>query len=324
MENLKDQNVISIVSINATLIGIFTALYLAYNIVNFSRIQDLEIDALKTAEKINQIKNKQIRYPAGLSGNPELSSYRNQFLYIYQLSKPEGFRNLNVIGLNKELSNRGGTIIHTLNKIVTNYPFPGYKVKSRKRAEIVMLQQSPVPIFFDNFDELREWDSEMFELLKGYEFLKTLIEAGEFSYKPLDALSNKMDLIEHIYNGKMYTCKDLINILTNDDDIYNRVQHLIKDPRVDFNEMIKSIDIANNIWVETNYRVTLAEGYRNKMSPKPEAFFVLSSFLIIFISGVIFPLIDNSIHKVFYIYFPTIMYVLIFSYVFKIAYRVIG
>ena len=56
MSNLKlNDKIISIASINATLIGIFTAIFLAYVVNTYSKIEELEFDALKEAEKINQI-----------------------------------------------------------------------------------------------------------------------------------------------------------------------------------------------------------------------------------------------------------------------------
>jgi hypothetical protein len=83
MTSLKiNDRIISIVSVNATLIGIFTALYLAYTVNTYSKIEELEFDALKEAEKINRIHCLGSPYIPGININDSGYSLYSSTYYI--------------------------------------------------------------------------------------------------------------------------------------------------------------------------------------------------------------------------------------------------
>lgn len=302
MTNLKlNDRIISIAAINATLIGIFTALYLAYTVNTYSKIEELEFDALKEAEKINQIKILQSMYIPKLNINSFNfgKKYHNLFVYVdFLLSKNPPMK-LKKYSIPEDSAERARKALSIMASIMRTYPFPEYSVRADRTAGY------PAPIYFSDFDKLRNWVTTVKELLDGYNVLRFAIITDTISFKTLDELAEKE--------------KGVITA-AQDNNIFSRT---VYNPKTILRNFFQNMDIAYNIWRETSYRLNIADSYRKKMAPRIEVFIILSIVAIVFISGVILPLLWVNIIKIFYVYLPILFYLIIFFYIFKIAYRAV-
>ncbi|MCD4809493.1 MAG: hypothetical protein K8R17_06310 [Methanosarcinales archaeon] len=300
MTSLKiNDRIISIVSVNATLIGIFTALYLAYTVNTYSKIEELEFDALKEAEKINRIHCLGSPYIPGININDFNKKYHNMFVYVNFLLSENPPKDLKRYPIPKDTAERARKALSIMTSIMRTYPFPDYSSRADRKAGY------PAPIYFSDFDELRDWVTSMKELLDAYNVFRFSSLANTISFKMFDDLAGKE--------------KELIAASKNN----NLLRVTVFEPKVILNNISQNIDIAYNVWAMTSYRLNVADNYRKKMSPKIEVLFFLSFVVIVFISGVILPLLWVSVRKIYFLYLPILFYLIILFYIFKIALRVV-
>jgi len=302
MSNLKlNDKIISIASINATLIGIFTAIFLAYVVNTYSKIEELEFDALKEAEKINQITSPTSMYIPPFNFNDFFSGkkYHNLFVYVNFLLSENPPKGLNEYPIPKDSAERARKALSIMTSIMRTFPFPDYSVKADRKAGY------PTPIYFSDFDELREWVNNMKELLDGYNVLRFAILADTISFHTFNQLAEK---------------ENKLLAAAKDNTFLNLTVH---EPKTTFNNILNNMHMAHTVWEKTSYRLNIADNYRNKMLPKNEVIVVLLFLAFVFISGVILPLLCDKINKIYYVYFLVFLYFLIFIYIFIIARRIV-
>ena len=298
-----DKEIISIVSINATLIGIFTALYLAYTVNTIGKFEDLEFEAFKEAQKLNQTKYIQCTYIQNYDFNelPFGKKYHDIFVYVAHLLDSKIKKTYSVNWpIPEENSERAKKALSILMAITNSYPF--FEDSGKKSTKL----KFPNRILFSDFKALRDWDTEMEALFNGYNVIRMKF------YLNTDSLDFLKELVEKE--------RELIAAMEK----FKPLTQSINKPRSILIAFIKNMNIAYDVWTKARFKIRIAEKYRKKMIPTSEIWIILFLSATAFSFGVIAPLIKLSTRECFLIYIPIIVYVIIFIYIFFIAFRVVS
>jgi len=325
--NSKSNNLLTIVSINATIIGILIAVIAAVAVYYKQIVREAEFQVIQEAEKINTVVfEKSTYYPAGskspmaqevvetldffrkkagIKKNIEQSISKYEipvskedivelYRYLGFLSEPLFITGNNYsLGNNKyiprDLANRGEEIMSVINYLTLCNIFP----ESAFSSPVNFREGPQKHLYFSSIDEVNLWlakiETFVFEFKK-YKVSQIVIPETKF----IDSLKKRDRKL--IAEWKKSLFRKQTGYIDSDyllNDFWNK------------SEKVKSIS------ENTRYAYTRYEFLYKRYSLVP-LFIISLLLLIIFIAGVAIPLLKNNVNQYIYVHLPVTVYVLSF------------
>lgn len=327
--NLKSNNLLTIVSVNATIIGILIAVILAVAVYYKQIVHEAEIQVIQQAEKINTVVfEKSTYYPAG-SKSPwakevirtldffrknagikkkhetSISKYEipiskedisELYRYLGFLSEPlwaTGNSDEFSLGNNKyiprDLANRGEEIMSVINYLTLSDIFP----ESAFSSPVNFREGPQKHLYFSSIDDVNIWlikiETFVFEFKK-YKVSQIILPETKF----IDSLKKRDRKLIAEWKKSLF-----------------RKQTGYIDPDYLFNDFMKKSEMIKSVAENTRYAYNKYEFLSKRYSLMP--LFIISLLLLItFTAGVVLPLLKNNISQYIYLHLPVIFYILSF------------
>jgi len=289
-----------IIGIHATILSILIAIFSAYSFHVHNVIQNMELEVINTAEKINKITFLRYSYlPSNDFPLPEeTKEIIHNFTHIFLLlsNTPHDAQDLKEYEIPKDPSERPEKAIQLMNVIAHRYPFPNALWKT----ESGWSQKSPEPIVFGNMNDVSNWLLDLNEILK---------VTGLFRNIPDKFLSEKY--LEY-FRSLEKTKEELIQRARNDTIL--QIMGIIE-PRIIFSNFIEGLNRAEEISLETEYKLRKIEEYRKSRLSRTILRLSIVTTGIVFIISVIVPIVFKGASRVFWIFIPSGYYLIVFIYI---------
>jgi hypothetical protein len=293
----RDSSPIAIAGVNATILSIIIALVTAYAIHDHSVTQKMEIEALEEAEKINQVlfapswyspKSEEFSQPRTHSDRVHLFNYL--FVLLSQLTYDPPLKMYDIL---RDPAERAEKAFRLMNIIGHSYPFP--KAIEKKGSGWARIQPAE-PLCFESLKAVRNWLEDLNELLKAS---RVLLFDIAFLNPPTQLLTSLVEKQRELLEG--WGTSPL------SPEKYIDPRFLLKDFCANFG---KAAEIAESVSYHLNRVDRFRKGWRGKVLPV----LVLLVAGFAFCSGVILPLVFRQTSRVFLLYIPIGIYVLIYIY----------
>lgn len=327
-ERKRQEGILSIVSIHAAILSIFFTAISAFAIYSYERLQNLEMEAIQTAEQINQIYfARSTYYPKGFdrtdiavenmrsthglnkpqpeAKNSVIHEVRTEedikelFRYLYFLVNrldPDlpGTNIGKVKFIPRDSANRGEEILKVLNVLGHSYLFPEAPSESDLYFKPGMSEKK----YFKGMTALRDWLRSINAFVEGSKYLRFFLAGNELGFPDDGGVSPYL---------KALKTRDKILIERWDKSPMLR-SYGHREPIYLFNDFLDKARKVEKIADDTQYQI-------NRLDIARESGLLIYALYgvfwvgLLFLSGVFCPLLWPKTPKVFYIYFPLISYI---------------
>lgn len=327
--NVKFGNLLTIVSINATIIGILVALVVAVAVYYKQIVREAELQVIQEADKINSVVFERSAYyhegsksPWGMNIVTSLNMDRTKlkikkniestvskydvpvsksdiselYRYLDFLSDPlypQGNEFNYSIGNEKYIprdgANRGEEIMIVVNYLSQADIFP----ESAFPSPLAFKEGPQRQIYFLRVDDVKNWLIKVETFVSGFKkhkYSETIFPGTKF----IDSLKSRdRQLIE---KWKASPVRRSFGYL---------------DPEYLLNDFRNKSEIVRSVADNTRHAYNKYEFLSKRYSLFP-LFVILVALLIIFIAGVAIPLFNNNVNQYIYVHLPVTVYVLSF------------
>jgi len=329
--SLKKRNSSSYISIHASILSIFIAVFVAYSIYQKGVLSNFEKNVISAADKINEIYfirsvyypdagfgdlarnvNKSIKYErterlqikikkekkVSEINNPKTKDdVRELFRYLHFLVEPfqmeeEEYSIGNNKYIPKDSANRGEEILRIINILGHCYLFPEAPFATDGTFKKGIYNK----MYFRNASEVREW----LEHLNNFVF-----ESKRFLYL--------MYLFQDIEYIKALQIRDHELIKRWESHRLLKTYGDIRPEKI-YNDFIENIKRVKNIADDAQNQINFYDKLRTNFPSKSThiIFYILMGF--VFVSSVISPMIIPNPPKYFFIHIPVAFYILLYFY----------
>lgn len=288
-----------IAGIHATILGILIAIFSAYSFYVHNVIQEMELELINTAEKINKIPFLRYSYlPPDDFSLPKDSEERIKILVnIITLLSGNPHNAQYGIEIPENQADRAEKAFQLINIIAHRYPFPDTLRKTKGGWSI----GPPEPLIFGNVNDVSNWHLDLSGILNTTKL---------FRYLPNEFLSkNYLDYFKSLERKKA----ELIQRAKNDRVL--QIQGIIE-PKIIFSNFIEGLNKAEEVSLAIEYKLKKIDKYSNSHLSRNILRIVICLTLLIFFTSVIVPIIFKHANKIFWIYIPSIYYLIIIVYFF--------
>ena len=316
---IDKEKAFTIISVNTTIISLIAACIFAYAVFINTTIQNAELKAFDEVSKINDILFEVHNCPYILFDQDDFNNRENLFKrvhffsffgWIVEMKNDEEYvdSQLNELSLKKDTFSLGQRALGVMGCIAGQYPFPNL-FKKNKKNEYSLGRELSEPIIFSDLDDIRLWVKSMNEILNTYrsEFrgdgflldLLTDFSKSDHFLKLKDNFSksgmvNRMILKPMVRGvGRPFFSKKSMDPISVYHDYMNGMYE-VKDIVWSTNNYIKNVD-------------ALTKRYPSKSSLS----FILFLIFLAFGFGVIYPLITEKVKRVFVLWLPLGIYMII-------------
>ncbi len=278
-------NPLAFASIHATILSIIIAFTSAYIIYKYQLTQQIEMQAIQEAERINKLYFPAISHiPADndfeLPANIEevrLAISRVSVMAAKDLTQAA----IDGLKIPSDPKDRAKEIVVLLNIIGHRYPFP----EAIQKTENGWLQGMQEPIRFDNIISVQKWSDDMEHIQR------------ELSMFPL--LINMLGYPSEI-------------LCTVPSDIVSEKLGFITDAGVILKSFLEYTSQCTNIAYNTKLLLKKAKIMKSLHLPKLKIIVLLLITAMVFLCSVGLPILIESTPKVLYTYVPLCYYFLVF------------
>jgi hypothetical protein len=287
-----------VAAIHATVLSILIGAFSAYFIYVHGEIREKQQEAMNKAEQINKIQFVRSAYlPRGreifmAEGSKDIEGVRKNLIELALLTSiqpggtPIGDGHLKIP---EDPAVRAERMLQIMNVVSHRYPFP--------KAVEGSSQFRPEPVQFTDILVLRQWINDLRDVLtvlKPVTHFLPLLYPGQVS-PYLEALSvMEKENIEKSKTDPVYKIMGEVN------------------PYIAFNNFINGMLQADEIYFSTLNALIRADNIQKNSISKPLFLVVLCGGLIVFIFGVILPLVSSRVNAFLYIYLPLTYYTFIY------------
>lgn len=298
---------LSIIGIHATILSILTAAFTAYSFHVNSVFQEMELEVIEQAERINNIGFYRYYYlptseEVSLSQTPNIEEVKNRVIQMMQLlsNHPADSPALERFNLPSNPADRAEKALQLINIIAHRYPFPnGIVITDSGR---IMSPASPQPRVFGSIDDVVSWLDDLDEILDPTVFLRVMpdIFLSTEYVKYFEALRDRD--------------KDLL--LRQKKDRWLQVMGVME-PEIIFHNFLKGLRTADEIATSTEYLLEKMHRYRQSRVQRISIQWIFGLTACVFIASVIIPMACKRASRIFWIYIPSIYYVVLLFFLFN-------
>jgi hypothetical protein len=224
------------------------------------------------------------------SGHQDIDQLKKTIIKLVILTsqQPGGIK-LGETQIPKDPADRAEKILILMNVISHRYPFPKAIEGTSKFPQ--------EPIIFKNTDSLREWLNDMDSILSVLKPITLFLPL-----MPTDHLNSYL-------NSLLLREKDNIQRM-KDDKIWQVMGE--RNPFFLVSDFIRGMHQANDIYNSTKKLLKKSDYLKNWIIPKYVAIGIWVGGFLVFIFGVIFPLVSKEVSPIFYILIPVAYYFAVF------------
>jgi hypothetical protein len=290
----RRSSALGIAGIHATVLTILIGITSAYYIFTQDKIHEMEMQALREAERINQVEFVRAYYWPNADEFFKYSDPKaNLSLLLWMLfsNRTQAQNPMPEMELPKMPADRAEKALQIMNFLVHRYPFPESVSLSQGSVSFV----PPKPLVFKDRVEVAKWSEDLERVIGGMSMWPGVLSKTIDQY--LQALKSR--------NEKLLTRWKT--------DHFLQVLGLI-DPYFVFNDYLqnfrKAYDINRSVKVYLD-KVGLLE---KRFVPKKQMLMVIGSTFLAFFCGVVLPLLTGRVWRVFLLLIPCLFYICAFSF----------
>lgn len=286
---------LGIAGIHATVLTILIGITSAYYIFTQDKIHEMEMQALREAERINQVEFVRAYYypkPAEfLKYSDPKNVEQSMKLVVFLIMLFSDRTQAPGMEIPKTPADRAEKALQIMNFLVHRYPFP----ESVSLSPGSVSFSPPKPLVFKDRVEVAKWSEDLDRVIGGMSMWPGILSKTIDQY--LQALKSRDE-----------------KLLTQRKSEYGlQVQGFI-DPYFVFNDYLqnfrKAYDINRSVKVYLD-KVGLLE---RRFVPKKQMLMAIGSTFLAFFCGVVFPLLTGRVWRVFLLLIPCLFYICAFSF----------
>ena len=294
----RSARALAIAGIHATVLTILIGITSAYYIFARDKIYEMEMQALREAEKINQVQFVQSYYRPNPDAFSKYNDPRNikqainLILSLYAVlseGKTTGFE------IPKMPADRAEKALQIMNLLVHRYPFP----ESISLSPGSVSSFPPKPLLFNDRAEIAKWSDDLEKLL---DTMRLFIYA-----RPLFIVEKMNEYFQALHSRD----KELREKWKTDYSL--QVEGYIN-PYFIFNDYVSNLQKADGIDRSVKFYLDKINSLERRLAPKKEMWTVIGFIFLAFFCGVILPLFRVRVRQVFLLWIPCFSYVIIFSF----------
>lgn len=307
-----------IAGIHTAILTILFAVVTTCTLLINERYQDLEAEVYKQAEQINKLfflptmySPKKKIYSLSTKRNIELSNKSllycgdlNQIFFFgphlpnHSLILPTGNPHP------KDPLERAEIAVGLINIIGHSYPFPTTPLNMQIRKYGWSERQAEA-ITFKNLSDVREW-------------LKDLQEINEVLLPTtyMTILYVDPEIIIKVFNPLIEENKEENKIMTEKKQILSRELCGERDPCIILNNFRENLKKSEGIAESVKISLKKFDNFKVNLPPERILTVGFAGIFVIFILGVILPMLRNRVNKFFQIWLPSIFYIIAYGYIF--------
>lgn len=277
----------AIAGIHATVFTILITILSVYVFLSLGRIQEVEIEVLREAEKINHLEPPSSAYrPSATFPMPDsVEDIEKLAKILFGLL----FKN-KAEAESKDIIKRGGNALTVMNVVVNSAPFPEYPLKGA-----LTMYDRRKDIHFRDIEEVREWLNDLHRAIRAFSLLTW--SDGRYLFE------NTVELRKVLRRNSIFS--------RFNEEL--QVTGLYSDPDFLFQSFVEHFKKANDIADSTEYQLNRFDTYRSALPAKAVVVIFVILGAIAFSFGVFLPLTEICTKKVCVVWIPTISFGLIFS-----------
>jgi hypothetical protein len=286
-----------ITGIHATILSILIAIFSAYSFYVHNAIQEMELELINTAEKINRIPFLRYAYlPPNDFSLPKDAEERGKILTnIVLLLSGNPQDGSYPIEIPENQADRAEKAIQLMNIIAHRYPFPDALWKTKGGWNIGPRE----PIIFGNVNDVSNWLLDLNGILRTTRL---------FRYSPNEFLSESyLDYFKQLKRKKV----ELIQRAKNDRLL--QAQGIIE-PKIIFSNFVEGLNKAEEVSLAAEYMLTKIDKYRNSHLSRNILRIAIFLTVFVFFASVIVPIVFKHANRTFWICIPSIYYLIISVY----------
>jgi hypothetical protein len=291
----KSSRALGIAGIHATILTILIGVTSAYYIFTQDRIQEIETQVVREAERINQVEFvRAYYYPKpdeflkySDPGNVEQSMR----MVVSVVALFSGAPKVPGMEIPETPADRAEKALGTMNFLVHRYPFP----ESVSLSPSGVSSFPPKPMVFKDRAEVAKWSEDLDRVLTGMSMWPDYLRKTIDEY--LHALSSRdKELITQWKSSFILQAQGVI------------------DPYSVFNDYSRNLQKAYDINRSVKIYLAKLSLLERRFIPKKQMLWAMGSTFLAFICGVVLPLLVGQVRRVFLLLIPTFFYVCAFSF----------
>lgn len=291
----RPSRALAIAGIHATVLTILIGITSAYYFFTQEKIHETEMQALREAERINQVEFVRASYYPKPEEFLKYSDPKNvdQSIKLAVFLAMLLSNNTQVPGMEipKMPADRAEKALQIMNFLVHRYPFP----ESISLSPGSVSSFPPKPLLFKDKVAIAKWSEDLERVI------------GAMSMWP-DYLRKTIDQYLQALKSRN---KKLIDQWKTDFRL--QVQGLI-DPYVVYNDYIQNLRRAYEISRSVKFYLNKLDMLESRFVPKNQILIAIGSTFIAFFCGVVLPLLIAQVRRVFLLWIPCGFYVFAFSF----------
>ena len=288
----KSFRTLGIAGIHATILTILIGITSAYYIFAREKIYEMEMQALREAEKINQVQFVRAYYWPNADDFSTYSDPKaNLSLLLWTLfSDRTKSQNLTPkMAIPKMPADRAEKALQIMNFLVHRYPFPESIVSSSGSVSF----NPPKPLLFTDRAAIVKWSEDLERVVDNMSMWPRVLAKDVDEY--LQALkSRNKELIEQWKTDHILQVMGLI------------------DPYVVYNDYIQNFGRAYEINQSVKFYLNKLAWVERRLAPKKEMWTGIGLVFLAFFCGVILPLFRDRVRRVFLLWIPCGFYIFVF------------
>lgn len=289
---------LGIAGIHATVLTILIGIISVYYIFTLDKIHEMEMEALREAEKINQVQFVRSYYGPTQDDFSKIKDPRNveQLIQLpislfLVLSQAKGETNLHGVKIPTVPADRAERALQIMNLLVHRYPFP----------ESISVNSSfaPKPLLFKDRAEIAKWSDGLERLLGSMRL---------FIYMAPVFIGPQMDVY---FKALSLRNKELIE--RGKTDPLLQVEGYI-DPYFILNDFTRNLQRADEINHSVKFCLDKVDTLERRFVSKKHMLIGIGLTFLAFFCGVILPLFTGRVMRVFLLWIPCCFYILAFCF----------
>lgn len=299
---------LAIAGVHTTLIAVLAACLSAYMIFVYNIVQQAELKAIEEAEKINGILFLIHQCPYRTVEQVEVFDKDRLVDMMFKI-----ITGSEAPSLPRDVNGRAQKALGIMGALVGQYPFPAFFFRTKEGR--FGSRSDAEPVSFANLNEVRTWIEAMRETTSpfGLEFqgvsgslLALLTEFGKSAF-----VSEKRDII-------MKSLEPMVSRKL----VPGFGRHITldgMDPVLVYHDFLNRIAEAMIIVKSTQIYVKRAEALQRGYPSKPRFKIIFALVVAAFGFGVVYPLVAAKVKRVFALWLPLVIYVVIGGLAFRVV-----
>ena len=290
----RPSRALGIAGIHATVLTILIGITSAYYIFTRDKIHEMEMQALREAEKINQVQFVRAYYWPNAD---DFSKYNDPktnpglFLWMLFSDRTQAQNPTPEIEIPKLPADRAEKALQIMNFLVHRYPFPESTSSSSGSVSFF----PPKPLLFKDRAAIVKWSEDLERVVGSMSMWPGVLGKSVAEY--LQALTSRN--------------KELIEQWKTDH--FLQVQGHI-DPYLVYNDYIQNFGRAYEINQSVKFYLNKVDMLESRLVPKKQMLIVIGSTFLAFFCGVVLPLFTGRVRRVFLLWIPCGFYIFAFSF----------